>query len=963
MTALVQAQNGYLWLGTYHGLARFDGARFVVFDSSNEPGLPNGLITSLYEDAAGTLWIGHETGHLTRCVDGRFQPVQLGAGWPGGTIVSIGADEREDLWIVNDSGLLFRPRDGVSQPSPGGVTAPSRRGALARASDGHLLLVANDRVARLEKGVLEPFQLVPGLTNPPCRRVASAANGALWVLAEGRLRKWSDGRWLDEVTGVPTGDDAISVLFETRAGALLVGTIRDGLFVARAGAETRRFCRANRLSHDWVRALCEDHEGNIWIGTGSGLDCLKPRKVRMLNPPDGWRGCAVTSLSVDPRGNAWIGTEGAGLYRLADGQWRVFQPSGGPTNSFVWSVLETRAGQVYAGTWGGGLLRARGDVLERAPEFSGITAPVVALYEDHHGTVWIGTTTGLLRYTAGRVEWVAGKDRLALPDVRAITESADGSLWLGMSGGGLGRLHDGELQQFRKGDGLGSDFIVALLADADGALWIGSSDNGLIRLKNGKFSRIGKAQGLPNLILCHLVDDQQGQIWISAHGGILRARKDDLNACADGFIPQVRFLAYAQAEGLATTACSGGFQPGACLAADGRLWFPTARGLALVDPAEAGTNAVAPPVVIEELLVDGRTVDRPVTPSVAEWAKGLEIPPGRQRFEVRYTGLSFVAPNKVRFRHRLRGLEAGWIEAGAARSVQYSYLRPGAYTFEVTACNNDGVWSATPASLAFTVRPLVWQTWWFQTGSFLAGAGVVGALLVGISRSRVRRRLESLERQRLLERERTRIARDIHDDLGASLTRITMLSQGVRAGVEPGSPAAADLDRIYGTARELTRAMDEIVWAVNPQHDTLDSLVTYLGRFAQQFLSAAGIRCRLDVPMNLPVWALSSETRHHVFLAFKEALNNIVKHAQATEARLSLEVAPEGILLTLADNGRGFAPHSGESISSPDTSRVAGGNGLANMRRRMEAIGGACAWDTAPGEGTRVRLELPRHRH
>jgi signal transduction histidine kinase len=279
----------------------------------------------------------------------------------------------------------------------------------------------------------------------------------------------------------------------------------------------------------------------------------------------------------------------------------------------------------------------------------------------------------------------------------------------------------------------------------------------------------------------------------------------------------------------------------------------------------------------------------------------------------------------------------------------------------VIACNNDEVWNNTGASLSFTVLPQVWQTWWFKAAAMLLGAALVAASVTWVIRGRVRRKLEQLERQRALERERARIARDIHDDLGANLTHITLLSQSARGELEAGHSAAADLDQIYTTARELTRAMDEIVWAVNPKHDTLDSLVAYLGRFGQTFLSGFGVRCRLDLPLRLPAWTLTSEIRHNVFLAFKEALHNIVKHAAATEVHISLEQQPDGFMLLVADNGRGFDPAALDGGSGPDAdpARPASGNGIQNMQRRLAELGGRCEWDTAPREGTRVRIIVP----
>jgi signal transduction histidine kinase len=316
---------------------------------------------------------------------------------------------------------------------------------------------------------------------------------------------------------------------------------------------------------------------------------------------------------------------------------------------------------------------------------------------------------------------------------------------------------------------------------------------------------------------------------------------------------------------------------------------------------------------------------------------------------VRYTGLSFVAPDRVRFKYKLDGLESEWVEAGTRRVAQYSYLKPAKYSFHVIACNNDEVWNETGASLEFTVEPHFWQTWWFLAVGLASGMGVVGGGASMMAHRRERRKLQQLEKQQAVEKERSRIARDIHDDLGASLTRIAMLSQTMRKNLEGHSQEATAAARVNGIARELTRAMDEIVWAVNPKHDTLDSLATYLGGFAQDVLAPTGIRCRLNVPVCLPPLAVTAEVRH-----------NVLKHANASEVEISLETAPTGFTMVIADNGRGFAlAPTRETGAGPDgRQRSCGGNGLLNVRKRLEDLGGRCEWETAPGLGTRVRLVI-----
>jgi signal transduction histidine kinase/ligand-binding sensor domain-containing protein len=967
VTAIVQSRDGYLWLGTYHGLVRFDGVRSVVFDSSNTRGLQNGAITSLFEDSDGVLWIGHETGQLTRLAHGIFEPVWLGKGWPGGTVETITSDEENAVWVLNDSGVLLRVRDGKTARVPGGAS-PTRKAAIARSPNGKIWIVCGGQVATLERGQITTSPVGGNGSGAYYERVLPSRDGGLWLLGNQRLRKWRDGRWVAEFNGYPRSSGSATVLLESRSGMVLAGMLHDGLYLFTPSGESSHFSQTNGLSNDWVRTLCEDQEGNLWVGTAGGLDSLRPRKVQMLSAPDAFHGCSVLSFALTGTNSAWVGTEGAGLYRYQDGLWSALTELSGISNLFVWSVLETHSKDLFVGTWGGGIMRRKANGFESTADFKNINAPVVSLYESRHGELWIGTTTGLYRFEKGKQTWFAGKDRLEFPDVRAISESDNGTLWFGMSGGGLASLQGDTLKQFRKQNGLGSDFVICLFADSDGAIWAGTSDNGLIRFKNGTFCGIGQRQGLPSSVISHIVDDGAGHLWIGSHSGILRASKDDLNRCADGATASVHWLAYGKAEGLSSLMCAGGFQPGASRAADGTIWFPTSKGIAIVDPSNVSTNTCLPPVVIEEMLADGRSIDlhsmegtnsqtsQPGDPPL------LQIPPGTQKFELRYTGLSFVAADKVQFKYRLFGLEDAWTEAGTKRVAEYSYLRPGPYRFQVLACNNDGLWNERGAVLSFVVLPYLWQTLWFQA---LAGSSLAVALGAGVFwavRRQERLKLERSERQHALERERARIARDIHDDLGASLTRITMLSQSVRSELDAQAAAAADVDQIYSTARELTRAMDEIVWAVNPKHDTLDSLVTYLGRFAQQFLSSAGIRCRLDLPVYLPTLALTSEVRHNVFLAFKEALHNTVKHASATEVRISLQVQPDDFVLVLADNGQGFNLNGEHpASSSSDAARSSTGNGLANMKKRLEEIGGRCEWNTAPGEGTRVKFVIKTH--
>ncbi|MGD0206516.1 MAG: two-component regulator propeller domain-containing protein [Verrucomicrobiota bacterium] len=956
VTSVMQAPEGYLWLGTYNGLVRFDGVRFKVFDTRNTPEFGDSRITSLLEDADGTLWIGHETGDLTQLRAGKFTAVNLGNGWPGGTIWAMGTDADGVLWLLNKEGaLLSMAGEKLVIPNAGsGGSVPS----FAKDKNGELWVVRGSLLGTLRKGRLVPW--VPGVQpdTSDVQMACASRDGGLWLMGSARVKKLIGQGTVVDLGPTPWGRlDSVTALLETKTGDLLAGTLHEGLFLLSPDGTNLHFTRQNGLSHDWVLGLCEDRERNLWVGTGGGgLDVLRRRKVEMVKASDDWQGRAILSVTPAVEGGLWVGTEGAGLYRLDKGEAKPFTETNGLLNSFTWAVLEDHLGDLWVGTFGGGLFVRHDGQFQFPKGLEDPAAVVFALYQDRQGVMWVGTQSGLAHYANGQCTWFTRKDGLVLPSVRVITEDATGAIWFGMSGGGLGRLKDGKLTQFRRPDGLANDFVWSLLAEKDGTLWVGTFGGGLCRLRAGRFATISTREGLPNNVICHIADDGQGNFWISSYGGIFRVSKEELNRCADGQLKVVNCLVYGKAEGLSTLECSGGFQSAGCQTPDGQLWFSTIKGLAVVNPAGVKINPFSPPVLIEEVIVDDQLVPLPASDLSAAAAR-LQIQPGKRRFEFRYTGLSLVAPEKVRFKYRLDGLESDWMDVGTRRVAYYSYLKPGDYTFRVIACNNDGVWSESGPTLAFTVLPWFWQTWWFTGGAVLAGVGVVGGAARYITRRRLHKKMERLERQRVLENERSRIAKDIHDDLGSNLARIMMLSQSNRAEGEDPQQIVTRLGKVYLTARELTRTMDEIVWAVSPHHDTLDSLVNYLGKFAQDFLNVAGIRCRLVVPIQLPAWPLTAEVRHSLFLAFKEALHNVVKHASATEVRVSLTLAESGFSASIEDNGIGFDPAGvGVAATTKDPLRIAGGNGLANMRKRIGGIGGECQVDSAPGKGTTVRF-------
>ena len=955
VTAVVQTRDGYLWVGTYNGLARFDGVRFVVFDDNNTPELHSSRITSLFEAADGTLWIGTESGDVSQYKDNHFAAVPVRANWGGGKIYAITADGTGDVWLLNEMGELARVRDGRVLAPPAGVI--TNVVALAQSANGQIWVDREGWVSVLKHGQLQlvEFGATTPATYPYIQGVAASRDGGFWVASNSGIRKWKDGQWTADLGAAPWGWNTIPNFLETSTGVLAAGTTSDGLWLVfpdSTNTPAVHIDRTNGLPSDWVISLWEDREKNLWCGTGAGLVVIRPNNLETISPPDKWKSCPVLCVLPAPDGALWVGTEGAGLYRLQNGGWTNFYSDQGIRNPFVWSLAADGAGKIWAGTWGGGLFAQKDDAFDYAPGLENFLLPTPALLF-LRDELWIGTPAGALRYQNGKLERFSKIAGEPFGDVRAIARDKSGALWFGTAGGGLVCRQDGNFRRFKKADGLSSDFIECLHFAGDGALWIGTFGGGLDRFKDGKFSVTNRKQGLPNGVIGHIEADGRGFLWMSSYGGILRASEKDLNRCADGEIAEVPFLTYGINEGMPTLECSEGLQSAGGKTADGRLWFATAKGLVAVDPAGVKLNPLPPPVRIEEMRVD----DKKFADGTA--AGLLKIPPGRHHVEFEYTGLSIVAPEKVRFKCRLNGFDPEWANVGGKRVATYNYIPPGSYSFQVTACNNDGVWNESGASLAFEVLPYFWQTTWFLVVSGLATVLAASGAVWFDTRRRMRRRLERAERQRDIERERSRIAQDIHDDLGASLTRISMLSETVQSELDQPEQAAAGLNQIYKTAHELTRAMDEIVWAVNPRHDTLEGLTSYLEKFAQDLLAAAGIRCRLDMPLEFPSWRPTSDVRHNLFLAFKEALHNVVKHSAASETSIRLVTEASHFELVVEDNGRGFTPETAREHPRDNSARLSTGNGLENMARRLAEIHGSCRIQSAPGQGTKVILIVP----
>ncbi len=588
---------------------------------------------------------------------------------------------------------------------------------------------------------------------------------------------------------------------------------------------------------------------------------------------------------------------------------------------------------------------------------------VRSLLQAANGDLWIATDSPSRLWLFKDEEF----HRLQLPAgvraIRALAEGGDGTIWAGSSDGQILRIHGGTVVNelaAQKGPPLS---VRCLHTTADGSLWIGYASWGIGRLHEGHYSRITATQGLYDDFVSQMLSDGQGGLWMTGNHGLFEVRLGELADVAEGRSTHLRSIAYGRGEGLPSLQPVYENSPTAWRGSDGQLWFSTRKGVLTVQPDKIRDNPIPPTVFVNEVKLDDHLValyesQFPLrAPSESKLmdlhASGepLQLPPRHSKTEFAFTALSFNSPENVQFRYRLKGFDTEWVEAGTQRSAKYPRLPAGRYEFEVTACNEAGVWSQTGFHLPFTVQTYYWQTWWFRLGALAAfTAGVIG-LVRYVSFRRLRLRLARLEQAEALHRERARIARDMHDEVGSKLSRLSLLTEMASQQPEMSASARCEVAEISETARDAIRSFEEIVWAVNPKNDSLPQLMNYLCRFAEDFFEGSATQCVFDVPDAIPEIELPTDARHHVFLAAKEALNNVFKHAGARQVRVRLTLIAEGFEIGIEDDGRGF---EGE-MARP---RAGAGNGLDNMRERMKSAGGEVELQSHAGLGARVTFRV-----
>jgi ligand-binding sensor domain-containing protein/signal transduction histidine kinase len=950
---LAQTSDGYIWVASDEGVSRFDGVNF--FSLGLHEGFQSGPVRILYADSRGALWIGTVDSGLDCWQSDKLRKFTAHNGLPSDSITAIAEDGDGRLWVGTQVGLAILQDGRLTALKGAEIFSSKTVTTIYRDHKGTMWVGATGAGIYAYRGgnfiPLRDAALDNLLQDPHCLLVDQ--KDRIWIGAGDAFVLCRDGdQWLR--FGMPRhlATHYISTLAEAPDETVWAGSAGEGLFEFKDG-KLVAINASSGLPDNIVESLLMDREGKLWVGTHGGLNRICPRKVTALSHGDGLDYGEVKGLAEMSPGLIWA-AQANGVYQW-DGQ--IFrrlifygQPSGAPSVS---ALMAARDGSCWvAPDFGIMKFRNPRTAETEAPTLALTNLSITALGQNQtSGEIWAGARDGeLWSYLNGK--WQALTNFPSGHAITGIVPEANGALWVGTEGDGLYRLDGGANVYSEKLRGLPSGWIRALYLDAQDTLWIGTA-GGLSRLQNGEIVTFTTREGLPDNTVSQILEDEDGSLWLGGNRGIVRVKKRDLEALAAHKILAVYPQIYGRADGMLSEECSSGFFPAGLKTKGGSLWFSTLKGIVAADPRRA-LSSPAPVVTLEQTLVDGVPVAMRQTAGAGE---PLRIAPGKHTLEFHYTGLSFDAPERVRFRYRLDPLDRDWDEAGTRRVALYNFVPPGTYHYKIIACNGDGVWNETGAGLTVKVLSHFWQTWWFLGGASL------GMVLTGfggtrmVVRRRLQQRLKRLEQDRVLEQERTRIAQDLHDIMGARLCRISFLSEHVRRSEAVPGELREQIGSLSDDSREVLRSLDEIVWAVNPEKDTLEHLVSYIAQYAQDYFRKTGIELDLEIPSQLPIQPLTSQSRHHLFLAVHEGLTNILKHSGATRAKIMMTCHAADFEIAVWDNGTGFDPLSGDSNSA---SAAAGfGNGFGNMRRRMSELGGRFLVESKPGGGATIRFAFP----
>ncbi|HWQ93403.1 MAG TPA: two-component regulator propeller domain-containing protein, partial [Clostridia bacterium] len=789
VNALLQSRNGYLWVGTAAGLARFDGLVFTVLGDETAQGLNQVCVTALLEDRSGALWVGTQRLGVLRLWRGKAEWFGVRKGLADEAVTSLAEDGTGTIWIGTQGGLNRWSDGRLSRFASSAIHAGDHIVALHAGGSGALWITTRFGVFRLQDGQATPFKSehLPQGRNAEFIGVYEDYSGNLWAFGATFLLNVTQGRSLNNFPSFSLASSRVWTICEQHNGDFWIGTSGRGLFRFQNGRFEIVGAREGLEQCD-VRALHADRTGNLWIGTsGNGLARLRPQILNVVGASHGLTAQRVTAIAADSPDGIWIGSADAGLWRWNGQRVEPFSggfPLGGVTQ--IQTLCRGRDRSLWVGTWGAGLIQLAGGRQRALSTADGLADDIVlALTADPEADViWAGTLSGdLHRITGTKIEQVAAVQELGVGPILCLLLRADKTLLIGTEQGGLLCWDGQQLSKVTLPGELFGKPIRCLYEDRKGGLWVGSLGGGALCQRGQTWIALGKPQGLASENIGVIAQDEAGHFWFGTTEHLYKARGGEVEGLLAGTRPSVTCLPVL--AGLSTDGLKSvqGW-PGVIRGAKGVQWIATSSDILPLGKVDKTSVEPPPAVLLEKVLVNGQPPSTPLAMGIGADANSgpevLRLGPGMTSLDFEFTAIDFSAPEKIRFRHKLEGFDTEWVESDAARRAHYGPLPPGEYRFVVIAGKLDNAWNEVGASLNLVVTPPIWRAWWFLTISGILMVGLIWGVARFISARRFEARLRIAEQLHSMERERTRIAQDMHDEIGSKLTRISFLSEIAR---------------------------------------------------------------------------------------------------------------------------------------------------------------------------------------
>jgi signal transduction histidine kinase/ligand-binding sensor domain-containing protein len=933
---IVQAPDGYIWVATLNGVAKFDGIRFKVFDKSNTPGISSSRFISMVSGTGSDLWLASEDHNIVRYHDGHFATLGESAGIRPRSVGGVATDHRGNVWVVAGGHILRWSPSAQRFERETFSTDDLTFGPLWWVGTGFWAVRGSDLLT-FSRGHLQS-QALPATLNPAqIRGVAVGGDSAVWVgTQDSRIGRLDNGRLKLQPQAVPTTfQDPTKREWKVE--------------ISPSFQRTLNFPSTGVARGIPYNIVIHDNEGNTWVGSESeGLFRIQKQSIRTISSNEGLASDNAYPVLHSSTGDMWVGSWPAGLSRIHDGKvvaaltWKDGIPG------LVTALAEDRTGTLWIGTHNGIKIFARGRLLT-PPDLPKEKLPVIqVIHQVPSGAMFLGTPNGVYILDGSNSRWLTTKSGLATDDTRVIIEDHRGDLWIA-GYGGLTRIHKGQFTRWTETQGLPSNNVRSIMEDRGGDIWVGTYDGGIGWLRNGKWIAFNKDNGLHDNGAFQILEDDQERFWISSNSGIYRVSRSNLQAVADGNEPRVTSVAFGAADGMLSVECNGGVWPAGARDDRGLLWFPTQKGVAIVDPASITTVAKPPGVEIESASIEHK-------PQAA--VNRVVLHPGQTNLEIDYTALSYTRPEQISFRYRLDGMDSVWQNVGQRRTAYYSHLPPGDYVFRVSARNGDGVASVLDSTMLVTVMPPFYRRWWFAALILLALITIIWGFwqhrIGQLKKERAAQQAFSRELIASQEGERRRIAAELHDSLGQRLIVINNLALFL---LRPKAKLGTDEDRqetLEEIKAEASQAIEEtriISYALRPFQ--LDRLGLTRAIYALTKTVARASEIEIIAEVDDIDDAFDEELRINFYRIVQEALNNIAKHSAATRASIVVKRAKSSIQLTVSDNGKGFPSETRHVVSGT------GGFGLTGMRERAILLKGTMHIKSTPGAGTLLTIEFP----